>query len=176
MSRLKEEIAQSRPFNSAAEEAMLNLMRTADCLSRALQREIRKWGITSTQYNVLRILRGAQPTGLPCSAVGDRMITAEPDITRLLARLKAMKFVRQQRGTTDRRVVYSQITPAGLDLLAKMDEPVRQMTADAFGHMSQEELHRLVHLLEMARARCGDMPHPPTCDRGSALKSCSPRG
>jgi DNA-binding MarR family transcriptional regulator len=173
LSRLKEEIAQTRPFTTVAEEAMLNLIRTADCLNRAVQREIRHWGITSTQYNVLRILRGAQPDGLPCAAIGDRMITAEPDITRLLARLKAQKLVRQQRGKADRRVVFTQITSAGLDLLARMDEPVEGMTADLFGHMTEENLRHLISLLEDARARCGDRQAAPTCDGKSDAGICS---
>lgn len=92
MAGLKREIAQERPFSSKEEEAFLNLLRTSDCLERAFQRSTRHWGITSTQYNVLRILRGAQPQGLTCSAIGDRMITAEPDITRLLARMKVLRL------------------------------------------------------------------------------------
>jgi DNA-binding MarR family transcriptional regulator len=87
MASLKHEIAQEPPFFSVEEEALLNLLRSADCMHRAFHRKTRDWGLTSTQYNVLRILRGAQPNGLTCSAIGDRMITAEPDITRLLSRL-----------------------------------------------------------------------------------------
>jgi DNA-binding MarR family transcriptional regulator len=94
MAGLKREIAQERPFSSNEEEALLNLLRTADCLQRAFQHTSREWGVTSTQYNVLRILRGAHPQGLTCSAIGDRMIAADPDITRLLRRLKAQKLLR----------------------------------------------------------------------------------
>src|ERR1700761_9542121 len=121
MVSLKQEIAQERPFSSPEEEALLNLMRTADCLQRAFQRMSRGWGVTSTQYNVLRILRGSHPQGLTCSAIGDRMITAEPDITRLLGRLKTLKLIRQQRDRNDRRVVWTQISEAGLKLLKEMD-------------------------------------------------------
>ena len=81
---LKQEIAQQRPFTSVEEEALLNVMRTSDCLQRAFVRRTRHWGITPTQYNVLRILRGAQPQGLTCSAIGERMITAVTDFTCLL--------------------------------------------------------------------------------------------
>src|SRR5258708_27502298 len=101
MAALKHEIAQERPFSSDEEEAFLNLMRTTDCLHRAFQHKTRDWGVTSTQYNVLRILRGAQPHGLTCAAIGDRMITAEPDITRLLGRLKILKLIKQQRDKRD---------------------------------------------------------------------------
>ncbi len=108
---------QERPFSSVEEETLLNLLRTADCLQRAFQHKSRDWGVTSTQYNVLRILRGAHPQGLTCTQIGDRMITADPDITRLLARLKALKLIRQQRDRNDRRVVWTQISDQGLELL-----------------------------------------------------------
>src|SRR6201996_9548281 len=135
MVSLKQEIAQERPFSSPEEEALLNLMRTADCLQRAFQRMSRGWGVTSTQYNVLRILRGSHPQGLTCSAIGDRMITAEPDITRLLGRLKAQKLVRQQRDKRDKRVLWTQISPEGLALLAEMDAEITQMPRELVGHL-----------------------------------------
>lgn len=160
MASLKQEIAQERPFSSTEEEAFLNLMRTSDCLHRAFQRKIRKWGITSTQYNVLRILRGAQPQGLTCSAIGDRMITAEPDITRLLARMKTLRLIRQQRDKNDRRVVWTHISPAGLDLLSKMDAEITQTPKDLLGHLDQNNLQRLIRLLEEARKNCADQRTP----------------
>lgn len=156
MPDLKQEIAQQRPFSSIAEEALLNLMRTADCLGRFVQRTTRQWGITSTQYNVLRILRGAHPNGLTCSGIGDRMITADPDITRLLARLKALKLLRQQRDKRDRRVVWTHISPAGLELLAEMDPEIQRSPVEMLGHLSQDELIEFVRLLELARAPCHD--------------------
>ena len=164
MSNLKREIAQQRPFSSPAEEALLNLLRTADCLQRAMQRRTRAWGVTSTQYNVLRILRGSQPEGLTCSAIGDRMITAEPDITRLLGRLKAQKLVRQQRDKRDKRVIWTQISPTGLALLAEMDPVVQRFPRDLLGHLSDEEVAQLIRLVELARAHCGDQQSPVTCD------------
>ena len=143
---------------------MLNLMRTADCVQRVFQRRMRAWGITSTQYNVLRILRGSQPHGLTCSAIGDRMITAEPDITRLLARLKALKLIRQQRDKRDRRVVWTQISPAGLALLAETDPTVNQIPRDLLGHLDRDQLAAFIHLLEAARKNCGDSHAPVSCD------------
>ncbi len=121
MASLKNEIAQERPFSSVEEEALLNLMRTNDCIQRAFHRATREWGVTSTQYNVLRILRGAHPNGLTCTAIGSRMITADPDITRLLSRLKNLKFIRQQRDRHDRRVLGNHISESGLELLSRMD-------------------------------------------------------
>lgn len=163
MAGLKQEIAQQRPFASPQEEALLNLMRTADCLNRTLQHATRAWGITSTQYNVLRILRGAHPDGLPCAAIGHRMITAEPDITRLLGRLKALKLIRQQRDRNDRRVVLTHIAEAGLQLLQQMDPDIAEMPRDLLGHIGAEELVEFTRLLELARHGCDDTQAPPTC-------------
>lgn len=177
MSKLKNEIAQQKPFASTAEEALLNLMRTADCINRIAHRMTRGWGITSTQYNVLRILRGAHPEGLTCSAIGDRMITADPDITRLLARLKSLKLVRQQRDKRDRRVVWTHISPAGLELLAEMDPTVQRMPEEILGHLEQTEITEFIRLLELARAYCRqDAPETPvSCDgKNGEATSCAP--
>jgi DNA-binding MarR family transcriptional regulator len=151
MPNLKTEIAQGPPFASAEEEALLNVMRTADVLHRGFQQRARGWGITSTQYNVLRILRGAQPHGLPCAAIGDRMITAEPDITRLLNRLKALKLIRQRRDSHDRRVVITHISETGLDLLRQMDPIIELAPQELIGHLSRSQIAELIHLLELVR-------------------------
>ncbi|HWG21602.1 MAG TPA: hypothetical protein VG225_13815 [Terracidiphilus sp.] len=168
MPSLKNEIAQQRPFSGRAEEALLNLLRTADCLQRATQHTTRRWRITATQYNVLRILRGAHPQGLPCSAIGQRMITADPDVTRLVGRLKALHLVRQQRDKRDKRVLSTYISEEGLALLEKMDETVSQFPTAMLGHMGDDDLATLIHLLEQARSRCDDR-HPPTCE-GKTLR------
>lgn len=164
MAGLKLEIAQNPPFSSAEEEALLNLLRSADCLQRIFHLRIRGWGVTSTQYNVLRILRGAQPHGLTCSSIGDRMLTAEPDITRLLSRLKTLKFVEQHRDRHDRRVVWTKISPRGLELLEQMDPVIRQMPVEMLGHFEPAELIEFIRLLEMARTRTDDPQAPVSCD------------
>ena len=151
MAGLKLEIVQERPFSSVEEEALLNLLRTSDCLHRAFHLRTRNWGVTSTQYNVLRILRGAQPGGLTCSAIGSRMIAAEPDITRLLARLKGLKLIRQQRDKHDRRVVLTHISEAGLELLRQMDPTIDRVPRELLGHLDSAELAELIRLLELAR-------------------------
>lgn len=156
MASLKFEIAQSTPFSSVEEEALLNLMRTSDCLQRAFQQRIRGFGLTSTQYNVLRILRGAQPDGLTCAAIGARMIATEPDITRLQARLKRLKLIRQHRDRHDRRVVWTQISDAGLDLLHAMDPVIQRIPGELLGHVNAAALAELIRLLELARRSCGD--------------------
>ena len=153
MAGLKLEIAQERPFASLEEEALLNLLRTSDCLNRAFHVKTRDWGVTSTQYNVLRILRGAQPDGLTCAAIGSRMITAEPDVTRLLMRLKARKLIRQTRDSQDRRVVRTQISETGLTLLKEMDPTILSLPRELLGHLERTELEELIRLLELARKR-----------------------
>ncbi len=158
MAALKHEIVQERPFSSLEEEALLNLMRTSDFLHRAFHSATRDWGVTSTQYNVLRILRGAQPRGLTCAAIGSRMVTADPDITRLLARLKSQKLIRQQRDRNDRRVVWTQISEAGLELLRSMDPVIEKAPRELLGHLSPAELTELIHLLELARKCAQDPP------------------
>jgi DNA-binding MarR family transcriptional regulator len=163
MSSLKLEIVQEPPFASVEEEALLNLMRTSDCLHRAFHLKTRQWGVTSTQYNVLRILRGAQPHGLTCSAIGHRMITAEPDITRLLARMKALKWIKQERDKADRRVLWTHISNAGMALLNEMDPVILAVPGELLGHLNRGELTELIRLLELARKRCGDPQAPVSC-------------
>jgi DNA-binding MarR family transcriptional regulator len=111
----------------------------------------RGWGVTSTQYNVLRILRGAQPDGLTCAAIGSRMIAAEPDITRLLKRLKALKLIRQKRDAQDRRAVRTVISEVGLALLREMDPAILALPGELLGHLKRGELKELIRLLELAR-------------------------
>jgi DNA-binding MarR family transcriptional regulator len=151
MADLKLEIVQERAFSSLEEEALLNLLRTADCINRAFHLQIRTWGVTSTQYNVLRILRGAHPGALPCSEIGLRMIATDPDITRLLRRLKALKLIRQDHDRHDRRVVLTRISDAGLDLLKQMDPVVQRLPREMLGNLSKEELSELIRLLELGR-------------------------
>ena len=160
MVSLKSEIAQSTPFSSLEEEAILNVMRTSDCLQRAFQHKTRDWGLTQTQYNVLRILRGAPPEGLACAAIGERMIATEPDITRLLRRLKVLKLIRQHRDREDRRVVMTQISEAGLDLLRAMDPVIQRIPPELLGHIGRGELAEMIRLLESARQSCAEAEPP----------------
>src|ERR1039458_1609759 len=168
MESLKLEIVQEPPFSSVEEEALLNLLRTSDCLHRAFRHKARKWGVTSTQYNVLRILRAARPQGLTCSAIGSRMIAAEPDITRLLARLKALKLIRQQRDRQDRRAVWTHISAAGLELLSEMDPVIRQVPQELLGHLNGAELTELIRLLELVRKPNENPQAPVNCNVAGA--------
>jgi DNA-binding MarR family transcriptional regulator len=142
---------QAAGFSSPQEEALINLMRTADTLARSMQQRLKPSGLTLTQFNVLRILRAARPAGLTCSAIGRRMITPEPDVTRLLNRLKAQELVCQQRDSGDRRVVWSHITPRGLQELTMLDALVERAPRDLLGHLTGEETLELTRLLKKAR-------------------------
>jgi DNA-binding MarR family transcriptional regulator len=148
---LQAELKQKIPFTSREQEAFLSLLRTADALEAQVESWLKAFGLTSTQYNALRILRGAGPEGLPCREIGERMITHDPDITRLLDRLEDRGFVERARDKNDRRVIYGKITTAGLKLLREMDVPVEKRGREMLRHVSQEKLKQLIDLLELVR-------------------------
>lgn len=152
--RLQSEIKQSIPFRSIEIEAFLNLMRTHDALLRGVQALLRGHRLSLPQYNALRILRGAGDQGRTCGEIAERMITRDPDVTRLLDRLEARALVRRERQASDRRVVRAFITPAGIGLLDLLDEPVDALHARQLGHLGEDELAGLIALLEKARERC----------------------
>ncbi len=127
-----DEIQQTKPFRSDSEEAVVGLLLTADAIERRLNEVVEPEGITGQQFNVLRILRGTHPEPLPTLEIAARMIEKTPGITRLLDRLDAKGLARRDRGTDDRRCVYCRITPKGLELLARLDEPVHQVATSAF--------------------------------------------
>ncbi len=120
-------------------------------LSRGLVRVLKTEDLSATQYNVLRILRGS-PDGLPCGEIASRMITRDPDITRLLDRLEKRRLISRCRETKDRRMVMARITPDGLKLLARLDEPVGQTHRKQLGHLGRERLRALGELLDAARS------------------------
>ena len=119
-------------------------------LSRQLSVLLKTEDLSANQYNVLRILRGS-PDGLPCGEIGNRMITRDPDITRLLDRLEKRDLISRCRETKDRRMVMARITPEGLKLLARIDEPVRETHRSQLGHLGRERLRALTELLQAAR-------------------------
>ncbi|MDX1502259.1 MAG: MarR family transcriptional regulator, partial [Thermoanaerobaculia bacterium] len=140
----------------ATREAFLTLLRTAHEFERALAAFLAPHGLTATQYNVLRILRGARPEALPCRTVGARMVAPVPDVTRLLDRLERAGWVERRRDAADRRVVTARITPAGLDLLAALDEPLAAWHRRTLGGLDAAGLTRLTDLLKRARAGLAD--------------------
>ena len=123
---LQEELQQSKPFATPADEAVVALMRTAGLVRRAIAQRVEAYGISPAQYNVLRILRGAGPAGLPTLAVRDRLIEEAPGITRVMDKLEEAGQVRRQRLGTDRRVVHCVITDQGLRLLDAMDTLIQE--------------------------------------------------
>jgi DNA-binding MarR family transcriptional regulator len=146
------EIKQTRPFASAAEEAVVTLLRTGDRLGRLLSSSVEPRGITMQQYNVLRILRGAGSAGLPTLEIASRMIEQSPGITRLLDRLERKRLVRRERCPKDRRQVLCSITGSGRELLAALDGPVKQVGARCLEPLGAPGIRRLVRLLDSVRA------------------------
>src|ERR1700682_3106658 len=138
--RIQQELRQSRPFVSPAQEAVVGLLRTADVVRRLVDDVIEATGITGQQYNVLRILRGAGKNGLPTLDIAERMIEQTPGITRLIDRLEAKGLVTRERCATDRRQVFCRIAKAGLSLLAKLDDPVHEAGNQAVRALSRAEV------------------------------------
>jgi DNA-binding MarR family transcriptional regulator len=148
---LQAELKQTIPFISREQEAYLSLLRTADALQARVEARLKDFGLTGTQYNALRILRGAGPEGLPCREISERMITHDPDITRLLNRLEDRGLVERTRARHDRRVIYGKITAGGLKLLREMDAPIEKHGREMLRHVGQERLKQLIELLELVR-------------------------
>jgi DNA-binding MarR family transcriptional regulator len=148
--RLQQELKKRRPFASPHQEAVLNLLRTADRLQLRFERLFRPYGLTPAQYNVLRILRG-EGGPLPILEAAARTITAVPGITGLVDRLERAGLVCRRRSSEDRRVVFVSATPRALELLAELDGPLEALHKDMVGALSRAELDELIRLLEKAR-------------------------
>ena len=146
--------ARYKPAPCPEESVFLELLRTTDMLSRHMTQVLKSEDLSPNQYNVLRILRGS-PDGLPCGEIGNRMITRDPDITRLLDRLEKRTLIERWREQKDRRVVLARITQPGLDLLRRLDDPVRDTHRRQLGHLGRQKLHQLSELLQESRARIG---------------------
>jgi DNA-binding MarR family transcriptional regulator len=148
---LQAELRQTKSFSSLHAEAFLNIVRTSAQLQHALHLKLKPYGITETQYNSLRILRGAGSSGLTCAEIADRLVSQDPDITRLVERLRRQGLVDRERGEKDRRVVLTKITAAGLARLKEMDPVVDSTVHAMLSHLSSTELKTMIHLLERAR-------------------------
>jgi DNA-binding MarR family transcriptional regulator len=144
-----------RRVGSLEEAAFLEIARTADMLSRGLVPLLKSDDLSSTQYNVLRILRGA-PEGLTCGEIASRMITRDPDVTRLLDRMEKRHLISRCRENEDRRTVKTRITPEGLKALARLDGPVLEAHRRQLGHMGRGRLRLLSELLSEARSKVSD--------------------
>jgi MarR family transcriptional regulator, organic hydroperoxide resistance regulator len=129
------------------DQVFVAILKTADALSAQAEQLIKTSGLTGAQYNVLRILRGAGPDGLPCNGISERMISRDPDMTRMLDRMEARQWITRERQKEDRRVVKAHITEEGLKLLKKLDAPVRELHKNQFKHMSATRQKTLLELV-----------------------------
>jgi DNA-binding MarR family transcriptional regulator len=143
----------SSPSIPLEDRIFVALLQTADAVSQEAEQLLKAAGLTGAQYNVLRILRGAEPQGLACRGIGDRMISHDPDMTRLLDRMEKRRLITRERQTDDRRVVKTRITPQALSLLKTLDEPVHDLHKRQFRHLPAARLKTLGALLEELRAR-----------------------
>jgi DNA-binding MarR family transcriptional regulator len=148
--QLQRDLKKRQPFKSPEQEAVLNILRTNDQFQNRFGRLFREYGLTPSQYNVLRILRG-EGKPMPCLEIGERMVQVVPAMTGLVDRLEKQALVRRERCTEDRRVIYVEITRKALDLLAKMDKPVMDLHEQLVAHLSRSELKELSRLLVKAR-------------------------
>lgn len=148
---LRDEIRQSRPFTSLEQEAHLGILRTAAALDHALAEALKPHGVTPTQYNVLRILRGAGEKGLCRNDVSERMVARVPDATRLLDRMEAAGMIRRERDAGDRRFVTTRISEQGLRLLEELEEPVQELHRRHLGHLGEQDLAALIALMDRVR-------------------------
>ena len=151
---MKRETRKQRPKENKEEGAFIELILTADVLSRRVQQVLKTEDLSMAQYNVLRILRGT-PAGLSCREVADRMITRDPDVTRLLDRLEKRGLISRSREEKDRRTVMTRITPAGLDTLERLDDVVQDAHRGQLGHLGEKRLQELASLLTACREGLG---------------------
>jgi DNA-binding MarR family transcriptional regulator len=145
------ETKQRKPFRLREEEAFVNLLRTADVLLQGVAETLKPQRLSPTQYNVLRILRGAEPKGLACREISERMITRDPDVTRLLDRLEHRGLVTRARSRADRRVITTRITNNGLQILETLEAPIGDLHMRQLGHLKAAQIRTLIELLERAR-------------------------
>jgi len=140
-----------KPAPLLEQDAFMSIQRNADWLMRGFEEVLEEHELSPAQYNVLRILRTAGPSGMACHEIGERMITRDPDMTRLLDKLEERELLGRSRERNDRRVIRTRITPAGLKLLKELDDPIRSLHRSQLGHLSEKRLRLLVRLLESVR-------------------------
>jgi DNA-binding MarR family transcriptional regulator len=159
--QLRQQLRQQKPFERLEAEVFLNVVRTAAVFLDTLADVLRPHDLSQPQYNVLRILRGAGPDGLPSGAIGERMVRRDPDVTRLVDRLEARGLVARNRPAGDRRVVRVGLTSEGRRLVDALDEPVADMHRRQLGHLTPDDLRTLSDLLEAARRENSPDAAPP---------------
>ena len=150
---MQSELKQGKPFVHAEEELFLSLVRTADILGRKVSDFLKEQSLSMAQYNVLRILRGAGPEGLPCGEISTRMVTRDPDVTRLLDRLEQRKLVSRARDPGDRRVVSTRVTAEGLTLLQSLDQDMSKIHKQQFDFLGSAQMEEILQQLTRIRER-----------------------
>ncbi len=153
MGTLQEDLKQTKPFKCLEEETYLSIVRTAAVLEHRFAQALKRYKLTPTQYNVLRMLRGAGANGLCRSEVGERLVTNVPDVTRLLDRMEETGLIARQRSSSDRRYVTARISPRGLDLVNRLDASISAIHHEQLGHVDKRALRALVDLLTSVRTR-----------------------
>ena len=148
---LRDELRQGKPFTSLREEALLSIARTEAVVRENLERVLGPYDLSMTQYNVLRILRGAGPAGLCRNDIGERLIARMPDVSRLLDRMEAAGLVHRFRSMEDRRLVNTTLTAKGKVLVNKLDSEVAQYQKEQVGHLTDAQLRSLIHLMRLVR-------------------------
>jgi DNA-binding MarR family transcriptional regulator len=138
------------------DQTFIALLKAADALAQEAEQVVKAKGLTGAQYNVLRILRGAEPGGLACSTIGERMISHDPDMTRLLDRMEKRGLITRQRQSDDRRVVKARITPSGLEILKRLEQPIQELHKHQFRHMAAARVKTLASLLVEVLPRRGE--------------------
>jgi DNA-binding MarR family transcriptional regulator len=150
---LHDEVPHKKPSKSLDEEALVSIARTAALFREYIERLLAPHGLSMTQYNVLRILRGAGPKGLCRNEIGQRLISRMPDVSRLLDRMEQAGLVRRVRGTEDRRLVNTRLTEQGRTLVNDLDPIVAKSQSERLAHMTQDQLRTLIDLLSLVRSQ-----------------------
>ena len=153
MAKLLTELKQNKPFGSIEDEVFINIIRTAEVFNRKQTEFLKTYELTPSQFNVLRILRGAEPDGLICREIGERMVAFDPDVTKLLDRLETRDLIVRERQQKDRRVITVRISEEGLKLLKKIDRPILDFASNLLGHLDEKKLKALNELAEEAREK-----------------------
>ena len=153
MAKLLTELKQNKPFESIEDEVFINIIRTAEVFNRKQTEFLKTYELTPSQFNVLRILRGAEPEGLICREIGERMVAFDPDVTKLLDRLEARDLIVRERQQKDRRVITVRISKEGLKLLKTIDRPILDFASNLLGHLDEKKLRALNELAEEAREK-----------------------
>lgn len=150
-SLILKELKQRKPFRSLSQEAVVGLLRTADILRRGYYAVVEQEGISPQQYNILRILRGAGPEGLPTLEIANRLLEKSPGVTRFVDQLETLGLIGRRRNALDRRQVFCIITKSGLELIGKMDDPVDTWDHESLSMLRRKDLEALISLLDRIR-------------------------